>query len=260
VIERYLELCLRLGRHVDGLVDAYYGPAEIKKRVDEEELHDPAALVQDAVSLRGQADHDWLGAQLLGLETVARKLAGEDVQYEDEVERCYGVRPEWVPEETFEAAHRELDEALPGNGSLAERYQVWREEDTLGGETLAEVYDSMLADVRERTRVLFGLPDAESVEVEYVCCEAGSPSTPRRCSLRTSSSSWRLTRPIPGITPSTPGRSRSRSSRAAASRSPRSWSARRRRSFPRGSLASRPRSCSATRSSKSWPGTSRTPV
>ena len=27
--ERYLELCLRLGRHVDGLVDAYYGPAEI---------------------------------------------------------------------------------------------------------------------------------------------------------------------------------------------------------------------------------------
>ena len=112
--ERYLELCLRLGRHVDGLVDAYYGPAEIKERVDAEELRDPAALVQDAASLLAQAEDDWLGAQLLGLETVARKLAGEDVSYEDEVERCYGVRPEWVPEESFEAAHRELDEALPG--------------------------------------------------------------------------------------------------------------------------------------------------
>jgi hypothetical protein len=170
-VERYLELCLRLGRHVDGLVDAYYGPAEIKEQVDAEELRDPAVLVQDAASLLAQADDDWLGAQLLGLETVARKLAGEDVSYEDEVERCYGVRPEWVPEETFEAAHRELDDALPGNGSLAERYQVWREEDTLAGEPLAAVYDSMLADVRGRTQALFGLPEGESIEVEYVSDE-----------------------------------------------------------------------------------------
>ena len=27
VITSYLELCLRLGRHVDGLVDSYYGPS-----------------------------------------------------------------------------------------------------------------------------------------------------------------------------------------------------------------------------------------
>ena len=32
--ERYLQLGLRLGRHVDGLVDAYYGPAELKSQVD----------------------------------------------------------------------------------------------------------------------------------------------------------------------------------------------------------------------------------
>ena len=174
MIERYLELCLRLGRHVDGLVDAYYGPAEIKERVDAEELRDPAALVQDAGSMLEQVDDGWLGAQLLGLETVARKLAGEDVPYEDEVERCYGVRPEWVPEETFEAAHRKLDEGLPGNGSLAERYQAWREEDTLRGDTLAGVYSGMLADVRGRTGALFGLPDAESVKVEYVSDEPWS--------------------------------------------------------------------------------------
>ena len=31
--ERYLELGLRLGRHVDGLVDAYYGPPELKEQV-----------------------------------------------------------------------------------------------------------------------------------------------------------------------------------------------------------------------------------
>ena len=174
MIEHYLELCLRLGRHVDGLVDAYYGPAEISERVDAEELRDPAKLAQDAASLLDQVEEDWLGAQLLGLETVARKLAGEEISYEDEVERCYGVRPEWVPEETFEAAHRELDEALPGNGSLADRYQAWREHDVLDGDALAGVYDGMLADVRARTRALLDLPERESLEVEYVSDEPWS--------------------------------------------------------------------------------------
>ena len=169
--ERYLELCLRLGRHVDGLVDAYYGPAEIKERVDQEEVRDPAALVQDAVSLLEEADDGWLGAQLVGLETVARRLAGEEIPYEDEVERCYGMRPEWVPEASFEAAHRELDEALPGNGSLAERYQAWREGDGLQGDALAAVFDGLTEDFRSRTKALFELPEGESVEVDYVTDE-----------------------------------------------------------------------------------------
>jgi hypothetical protein len=174
VVERYLELCLRLGRHVEGLVDAYYGPKEISERVAAEELRDPAKLAEDARSLLEEADTDWLRAQLVGLETVARKLAGEDVPYEDEVERCYGVRPAWVPEESFEAAHRELDEILPGDGSLTQRYQVWREDDVLDGESLVGVYDTMLADFRSRTAALFELPDGESVEVEYVSDEPWS--------------------------------------------------------------------------------------
>lgn len=174
MVERYLELCLRLGRHVDGLVDAYYGPPEIKEQVDAEELRAPGALVKDASSLLESTDDSWLRAQLVGLETVARKLAGEEIPYEDEVERCYGVRPDWVPEESFEAAHRELDEALPGNGSVAERYQAWREGEALAGDVLARVYDDLLADFRARTETLFGLPEGESVEVEYVSDEPWS--------------------------------------------------------------------------------------
>jgi hypothetical protein len=171
MVERYLELCLRLGRHVDGLVDAYYGPAEIAERVDVEELRDPAALVEDASSLLSSVDGDWLGAQLVGLETVARKLAGEEIPYEDEVERCYGVRPEWTPEESFEAAHRELDEVLPGSGPLAERYQTWREGEALQGEAIASVFDAVTEDFRSRTASLFELPPGESLEVDYVSDE-----------------------------------------------------------------------------------------
>ncbi len=44
VVGRYLELGLRLGRHVDGFVDAYYGPPALADRVDAEPVLPPARL------------------------------------------------------------------------------------------------------------------------------------------------------------------------------------------------------------------------
>ncbi len=117
VAAAYIELGLRLGRHIDGLVDAYYGPPELAQQVEAEELQAPAKLATNAAKLRESSDDGWLHAQLVGLETVARSLAGEEIAFEDEVERCYGVRPQRTPEDVFEAAHRELDEAVARNGA-----------------------------------------------------------------------------------------------------------------------------------------------
>jgi hypothetical protein len=182
VVDSYVELGLRFGRHVDGLVDSYYGPAERAERIESEELREPRALLADTNELLEELETAgfeeqrarWLRAQLVGLEIVARRLAGEDVSYQEEVERCYGVRVQHTPEEVFERAHRELDELLPGPGSLAERHQVWRERNVLGREALARVVDGLLADLRGRTEALFGLPDGEEVDVEYVSNEPWS--------------------------------------------------------------------------------------
>ena len=91
--ERYLELGLRLGKHVDGLVDAYYGPPEIKEQVDAEETIDAAQLAADADALLAELDDSWLRDQVRGCATYAHVLAGDEISYSDEVERCYGVRP-----------------------------------------------------------------------------------------------------------------------------------------------------------------------
>lgn len=176
VVTPYLELCLRLGRHIDGLVDAYYGPPEISERIEAEDLREPAGLVDDAAAVLASLDDEgldesrrrWLRSQTVGLEAVAVRLAGQELAYEDEVERCYGVRPEWVDESFFETARRELEEALPGSGPVAERYQAWREGDTLRGEELEAVFRALLEDFRSRTEALVGLPQGEDVEVEYV--------------------------------------------------------------------------------------------
>jgi hypothetical protein len=166
--ERYLELCLRLRRHDDELVDAYFGPTEIAERIEDEPLRQPSELVADARQLIDEADSSYLRGQLVGLETLARKLAGEQIPYADEVERSYAIRPKRVPEDRFEAAHRVLDEALPPDGTLAERYQHWREGDVVRADKVAGVLETLNARLREKTQELLGLPAGETTEIELV--------------------------------------------------------------------------------------------
>lgn len=166
--ERYVELCLRLARHDEDLLDYYYGPKEIAERVEQEPLREPAALTADARALAEETDSTYVEAQLRGLEIVARKLAGEEISYDDEVEGCYGTRPRRVPEERFEAAHRALDEALPAGGTLVERYRRWEDGNPVPRDRLEDVLRTIGDLLRERTRELFGLPEGETFELELV--------------------------------------------------------------------------------------------
>ena len=105
LVEQYLTLGLRLGRHIDGLVDAYYGPPDQSALVDAEPVQPPERLVAAARSLVAEIDsgapldlstptedgsaparRHWLRAQVVGLMTTARKLAGDQIGYADEVE------------------------------------------------------------------------------------------------------------------------------------------------------------------------------
>lgn len=183
-VHRYLEVGLQVGRHLDGLVDAYYGPADLEQRVADEPRRELPALVADLRSLvadldAGDGDLDavrrrWLRAQAAGLHTAARKLAGEDVAFLDEVESCYGVRPEWVDHEVYAEAHRRLDAVLPGSGPLAERYDAWRTTHHIPVEKLPAAVHTLAEAFRERTATAFGLPDGEHVEFELVSDEPWS--------------------------------------------------------------------------------------
>jgi hypothetical protein len=172
--ERYLLLGLRLGRHVDGLVDAYFGPAELKERVDAEPLVPPAELADEAGALARRASSTWLHAQLVGCETTARRLDGESIPWSDEVERCYGVRPDRTGEERFAAAHEQLEAALPGTGDLGERYRAWIAAQALPVDALLQASARFADALRTRTTELFGLPDDEEARIELVTDEPWS--------------------------------------------------------------------------------------
>jgi len=229
--ERYVRLGLRLGRHVDGLVDAYFGPPGLKAAVDAEPPVEPRTLVADADGLLGELEDGWLRDQVVGLWTYARALAGEAIPYADEVEGCYGVRPSWTEESIFAAAHERLEDVLPGNGSLSERHRRWEDSLLVPAERVEETIGAVVEAARGQTRSLVDLPAGEGVDLKMCATSRGGPSantsatsaarSPSTWTSRCrpwSSSGWRCTRPTRAITPSAPARSRRSSAAAAYSR------------------------------------------
>ena len=171
-VERYLELALRLGRHDADLIDAYYGPEELSRRVEGEEPREPAALAEEADALAEDvAGDEWLAAQVVALGANARKLAGERLGYAEEGRLVYGIEPRWHDEEPFRRAAAILDEALPGEGDVRERYARWLEETAIPAELVEPAVLDAAAELQRLTREAIGLPDGEEFDLELVTGE-----------------------------------------------------------------------------------------
>ncbi len=172
----YLLLALRLDQHLPGTVDGYYGPADLKARVDMEQLRPAARLADDATSLRARLDEEvrepdrrhWLDLQLGALEAQARARAGSPLPYLELVTRSFAHSPARRPEARFEAAAEELSAALPGPGTLAQRLAAEDAAWTIPPERVRPVVDVLVRRDRERTAGLFDLPGGEDLSVTLV--------------------------------------------------------------------------------------------
>ena len=168
VVERYLRLGLQVGRHVDGMVDTYFGPPELAAAVEAEPPVEPRELVSAAEALLDELEDGWLRDQVVGLRTYAGVLAGESGSYADEVEGCYGVRPTHTDEAVFTAAHERLEELLPGDGPLAERYARWQDSLRIPTEQIERTLAAGIEEARAQTHGLVELPDGEGIDLEIV--------------------------------------------------------------------------------------------
>jgi hypothetical protein len=172
----YLLLGLRLDQHVPGLVDGYFGPAELKAIVDTEQLRSPARLRDDAASLRDRLAgkvpepdrRDWLDAQLVALETQAAALAGAPLLYLDHVARCFAFAPPRRPDAEFLVAAAALDDLLPGDEPLVSRLAAWDARFEIPVEVLPGVLSWLVERFRSRAATLFGLPVGEDLRVSLV--------------------------------------------------------------------------------------------
>jgi hypothetical protein len=176
VARDYLLLALRLDQHVAGIVDGYFGPADLKAQVDLEQLRPLVRLADDAAQLRrrlsaevGEPDRrHWLDLQLRPLEPLALVRSGEPMPYLEQVRRCFAYTPVRRPEARFDGAAARLDLYLPGQGSLHARLAAENEAWTVPPERIAALMDELVRRFRARAAALVGLPEHEDVRVSLV--------------------------------------------------------------------------------------------
>ena len=172
----YILLGLRLDQHIPALVDAYFGPADLKAQVDMGQLYSPARLADEADALLALlptdvADaqrRDWLAAQLVALRAHASGLAGGELPYLDQVTQSFAWTPVRRDDAIFDTAAAVLDDLLPGPEPLADRLAAWDARFEIAVDRLPGVVDWLVDRFRPTAANLFGLPNGEDLRVSLV--------------------------------------------------------------------------------------------
>ncbi|GAA3221021.1 hypothetical protein GCM10017691_05720 [Pseudonocardia petroleophila] len=110
----------------------------------------------------------FLAAQLVALESAARRVAGQGVPYAAALRAAADGPVLAGDEDGYRAAHRDLDALLPGSGDLAERLAEHRRRDEVPAERLPVAVDALALALRERARDVGLVDGPEEVAFEIV--------------------------------------------------------------------------------------------
>jgi hypothetical protein len=180
LIRDYLTLGLRFDRIEEGYVDSFTGDPELRRLVADEPAPEPAELARQADRLLAELPQvpreagftdqraDFIGAHLRALGFSARKFAGEQVGFVDEVRNYFDVEISRGDPERYRAAHARIDEVLGGSGTLVERMEAHRRTDEIPPERLEECMHAFSSALRDTVRATYPLPDSETIVYEVV--------------------------------------------------------------------------------------------
>ncbi|HEU4362706.1 MAG TPA: DUF885 domain-containing protein [Mycobacterium sp.] len=175
LITQYLLLGLRFDRIEPGYVDAFTGDPALRRAVAAEPMPDPAALAREAQRLAAAlpagldtARADYLAAHLRALACSARKFAGADIGFVDEVHDYFDVRITKGDPDRYRQAHRRLNELVGGAGPLIGRMRAHRGAEEIPPDRLEECIQAFSSALRDRVRAEYPLPDAETVTYQVV--------------------------------------------------------------------------------------------
>jgi hypothetical protein len=172
----YARLSFAIERHVPGFIDAYLGPEDVRAALDPEQMATPDALLTAARDLLAripalnatEGRKGYLTKQVEAMLATARRVAGEELPYREEVRLLFDIEPVATPESVYEAAIADLDTLLPGDGPIAERMVAWRQSYAIPPETARRLVDVILPELRARTQEFVELPEGEAIEIRMV--------------------------------------------------------------------------------------------
>lgn len=131
LVTDYLRLGLAFDRLEEGFVDAYTGDPTLRAQIAAAPAPEPAQLARRARELAAElpADLDadraaFVGAHLRALECSARKFAGEEIGFVDEVSAYFDVDIAMGDEQTYRQAHADLAVALGVDDATDDRLRL----------------------------------------------------------------------------------------------------------------------------------------
>lgn len=182
IAERYVSLALALGEHDPMYIDAYYGTEE-RREAARREKKPLDAIAADAAILISELDaldpsgfdemlrlrHEFLAKQIESLAARAAMLGGARYSFDEESEALYDAVAPRRDEGLFEELLARVDSLLPpGEGSLLERLDRFRNDFVIPRERLDTVFAAAIAEARRRTKLHVELPASESFDVVFV--------------------------------------------------------------------------------------------
>ena len=183
--ESYVKLCLELGLYDPDYVDAYYGPPEWRpapldsgaaSEFPRDRLlrsADELLSKLDCIDMEGFEEIElrrlrFLRGHVASLRARVELVGGRKMSFDEESRALYDAVAPSCDVDTLEAALRELEALVPGEGPLAERIEAYRGLFVVPRERIDTVFAAAIAEARRRTQSHIPLPDGESFEVGYV--------------------------------------------------------------------------------------------
>ncbi|MEO6188416.1 MAG: hypothetical protein ABIO82_05725 [Ginsengibacter sp.] len=176
----YVRLGLSIGQYDDNFVDAYYGPDSLKPVSEKQAifpkdsfLHATKVLQVQLTPLINSEDAsiskraNWLNGQLTAFGRRIKMFAGEQCSFEQQVKELFGVEPPVHNEVYFKRVLDQLNDALPGEGSVSARFHELESRFIIPKEKLDTVIKTTIAESKRRTLEHIQLPASENFELEY---------------------------------------------------------------------------------------------
>ncbi len=174
----YIVLGLRINHHINGYVEHFYGPLELKEIIDAEGKVPTRNLLDDCTNLLGlikdqgfnEKRQAFLEKTLHAVYTLLRKLNGENIPYLELVENLYDFKPKLYEDKFFYDLSSKAEYFYQGKGSLATRIKNYARRRTIPVKNVKNQFLKALDIARKQTNKIFPevLPDYERIKVVEV--------------------------------------------------------------------------------------------
>ncbi|MBW8877997.1 MAG: hypothetical protein JF614_23795 [Acidobacteria bacterium] len=184
--ESYVKLVLAVGQHDADYVDAFYGPAEWRSEAEAHkrplsEIRAEAETLIATISSRpaGRDErhendelerlrHAYLLRQLQSMVARIDFLSGKRMSFDEESKALYDAVAPTYGAPHFQRILDRLETAVPGEGTLPERVEAFRQRFVIPRDRLDAVFKAAIDECRRRTAQHIELPAGESFVVEYI--------------------------------------------------------------------------------------------